>query len=102
MVTGRKVTKMNKILGVSLDQPRMGRPTFYGETMRNVVLRMTDGQNRWLINEAKKRGISKAQLVRDLVASEQKQEEGQGISDAQFLRDLIDAARELDKGRANR
>lgn len=55
----------------------MGRPTLYGETMQNVMLVMTDKQNRWLINEAKKRGISKSQLVRDLVASEQKQEEGQ-------------------------
>lgn len=51
---------------------QMGRPTFYGETMRDVVLRMTDKQNSWLLSEATKRGISKAQLVRDLVDKEMK------------------------------
>ena len=50
-------------------------PTFYGETMRNVMLVMPDKQNRWLISEAKKRGISKAQLVSDLVAKEMKKEQ---------------------------
>lgn len=62
-------------MNISGDKPRKGRPTFYGETMRDVMLGMTDKQNRWLISEAKKRGISKAQLVRDLVDKER----GEGI-----------------------
>lgn len=51
--------------------PEMGRPTIYdGVKMRDTALRLRPDQTAWLIEEAGRRGISKAQLVRDLIDAE--------------------------------
>lgn len=50
--------------------PEMGRPPQYGETMKETTIRFRIDQLAWLKTEAQRRGISRNDLIRDLVDSE--------------------------------
>ena len=56
--------------------PEMGRPTIYDVKMKDTALRLRPDQTSWLLAEAARRGISKAQLVRDLIDFEMERVNG--------------------------
>lgn len=47
--------------------PEMGRPPQYGEAMKETSVRLRIDQIEWLNSEAIRRGVSRNDIVRELV-----------------------------------
>ena len=50
--------------------PEMGRPPQYGQTMKETSIRFRIEQLEWLKTESERRGISRNDIVRELVDAE--------------------------------
>ena len=48
-------------------RPEMGRPPQYGEPMKETSVRLRIDQIEWLNSEAIRRGVSRNDIVRELV-----------------------------------